>query len=582
MYERCIAACVELQASTCSNSAIQTAKLLKSKSLFHVYNKAFDELPVEVSPKDYSTRQKLGACIDQATEVVRLLGSAHDHGYIDTEGSKYLDLSMMYLISTANALKKCERCLLCLQQSSRRHKGLQHSHVWPKSIFDAFSSGLSKTSSRRLFGLSGASLTLLKSAKEITWFILCKECEQLVGNVEEQFVRNFFKKIYDVASPSKPLKAQEIVYGRWLYQFCISIFLRGVAVLPCNQTFKHFHNADKVYAAFKMSREILLKPTSAQHHQPSVHLFINPTLPTLEESQLFSTIHEVLVSPAFLALAAGKDPKTFFRSPSEACLFVAHMGILNVVIDIESVMPSHSHSVNPVEGEYHVPAESERNQLIPQEMKAAFYAAAHQIEVHKTTMSEKLHETYQLKGLIESPPTHYEETFMVHQAQECDRKVLHQQGVRPSKDPNYAKVMNFLPRGFKIERTKANSGSIELPHGHRILLHCEIRDTDSSRGKGTTVFLAIGDGSKKYPSNKPYAIYHQYDPGMYINVGMFVSADDLSVTGLLVDDEPKRYARVLCENPNFQENMQFSLMSVLYLTGFSSFKSFLPHADDKR
>lgn len=592
-----------LQASTCNSIGIQKVKLLKGKSLFHVYNKAVDELPAEVSPKDYSTRQKLAACTEQATEVVHLLGIAHDQGFIDEEGSKYLDLSMMYLISSENALKRCERCFLCLKnfklgkktdeeqegaaggampQSSKRYKGLQHSHVWPKAIFDAFSSGLKKTSSRRLFRLSGTSLTQLKSPKEITWFILCKECEQLVGNVEEQFIRNFFKKIYDVTSPSKPLKAQEIMYGHWLYQFCISIFLRGLAVLPCNESFKSFHNADTLYEVFKMCREIILKPTNAHSVQPSVHLLINPTLPTSEEIQLFSTIHEVLVSPAFLALAAGSDPKTFFRSPPEACLFIAHIGILNVVIDVESVIRSHSHFINPREGVYHVPHESERSQFIPQEMKAVFYAAAHQIEVHQTTMSEKLRNSHWLKGLVESPPIQNEETFMIHQAQECDQKRMHQQGVRPSQDPSNAKVMNFLPSGFKIKRLKTNSGTVQLPPGHRILLHCEVRDTDSSHDKGTTVFLAIGDGSKKYPSDRPYAIYHQYDPGMYINVGMFVSVDDLSVTGVLADDKPAHYARVMCENPNFQENIYYTLMTVLYLTGFSSLKSFLPHADDKR
>ena len=608
MYERCIAACADiLQSSTCSSTGIPKVKLLKGKSLFHVYNKAVDELPGEVSPKDYSTRQRLAACIEQATEVVHLLGSVHDHGFIDEEGSKYLDLSMIYLISSANALKRCERCLLCLKnlklekrktneeqkgatggaipQSSKRYKGLQHSHVWPKAIFDAFSSGLIKTSSRRLFGLSGTSLTQLKSPKEITWFILCKECEQLIGNVEEKFIRNFFKRIYDVTSPSKPLKAQEIMYGHWLYQFCISIFLRGIAVLPCNESFKHFHNADKLYEVFKVCREIILKPANAQQSyldRPSVHLLINPTLPTSEESQLFSTIHEVLVSPAFLALAAGKDPKTFFRSPSEACLFVAHIGILNVVIDIESVIPSHSHSINPREGKYHVPHESERSQFIPQEVKAVFYAAAHQIEVHLTTTPEKLRDSHLFKGLVESPPTQNEETFMIHHAQKCDQKVLHQQGVKPSQDPCNAKVMNFLPRGFNVARLKVNAGTVQLPPGHRILLHCEVRDTDSSYNKGTTIFLAIGDGSKKYPSDKPYAIYHQYDPGMYINVGMFVSADDVSVTRILADDNPNQYAQAMCENPNFQDNIQFTLMTVLYLTGFSSLKSFLPHADDKR
>ena len=610
MYEKCRDECTQmLKTSTENHFEIHKMKLLKGKCLYHIFNKVFDELPAVVSPKDYSIKQKLDECIEQAVEAVNLLGFAHDHGFIDEEGRKYLDLSMMYLISSENALKRCERCLLCLQnlklgkkqisekcqpedannestlKSKKESKGLQHSHVWPKAIFDAFASGMTKTSSKRLFRLvSCTGVSQLKSPKEMTWFILCKECEQVTGRIEEQFIRMFFKKIYDIASPSIPQNAQKLMYGTWLYQFCISIFFRGIAVLPCNESFKRI-NANTLYELFTMCRNILKCNYTQQSCSavPSIHLFINPTSPTSEQRRLYSTIHEALVSPAFLAITDRHSPKIYFKPPVEACLFVAHMGILNVVVDVGSVLPSYSHSINQGGGEYHVPSESERSQLIPQEVSKVFHAVAHQVEVQQTVKPDKLRDSHSVwfKGSHEAPKKDCEETFMIREAQDCDQKVFYQQGVRPSQDPTNAKNMNFLPRGFNIKMLETNSGSVEVPPGHRILLHCENRDTDSTYDKGTTVFLAIGDGSKEYPTNKPYAIYHQYDPGMFITVGMFVSVDDLSVTGLL-PDEPKQYPQTMCENPNFQENMQYTLMTVLYLTGFSSFKSYFPHAEDKR
>ena len=579
---------------------MEKIKLILCKSLFHVFNKALDQLPVQISPSDYHARKKLSVSIEQATEIVNLLGHAHDNNYIDEEGCKYLDLCMIYLISSQNALKRCERCLLCLQNlklstkqgdrkiqattQSKHYQGLQHSHVWPKAVFDAFSSGLPKTTSRRLFRLSGSSsLTRLKSPREISWFILCSNCEQCLGKIEEQFIRNFFKKIYDIFSPSKTQESQTIVYGQWLYQFCISIFLRGVAVLSYSDLFKCCRNVDKFYQLFKMCREIL-NPGYVQRinsHKPPVHLIINPTMPTSEESHLFSTIHEVLVSPAFLAITTTKNFRRFFESPPALSLFIAHIGILNVIIDIESDIPScDGHHINSEGGDYLVPNEDKRNLSIPPEVKHLFYEAAHQIEVSKTTMSGKLVlcDSHWMKE-VESPSTQNEQTFMIQQAKQMDLKGLHQRGVKPSQNPRKAKVMNFLPLGFKL---KTSCGLLELPPGHSVLLHCEIRDSSSGYDKGNTVFLAVGDGSKKYPSEKPYAIYYQYEPGMYISVGMFLSADDLSVTDVLADDVPNEYAQKLCENPNFQENMHYTLMTVLYLTGFSTFKPFLAHASDKR
>ena len=614
MYEKCVTICTELldRSNSISSSDFQTVNLLKGKSLFHICNKGIEELPIVLSPEDVLARQKLNKCIEQAVEAVNILGFALDNCFIDEEGRIYLDLCMMFLISSANVLKKCERCLLCLanlkinkerqkeespgtketvSQRSKRHRGLHHSHVWPKAVLDAFSSGLIKTSSQRLFRLCGTEkgITQLKSPKEMTWFMLCTDCEQLIGTFEEQFVRNFFKKVYDTTTPSMPLEGQEIVYDSWLYRFCISMFVRGIFLLdlPCNDNLKRFRNSYKLYELFTQCRKILLTPPTAKQsfsNFPSVHLLINPTSPTLEESQLYSTIHEILVSPAFLGLAARKHLKTYFKSPADATLFVAHIGILNVIIDVESVMPSLTHSIDPEGGVYIVPSESERNQFIPPDVKEVIYTSAEQAEIHSTTMAQKLRDCHWTKGLIKSPQADYEQTFMVHPAQKEDSKNLKQQGVRPSQDPNKTKVMNFLPLGFKIER---NYGSVELPPGHHLLLHCEhVRSRYKDANcfdRGITLFLAIGDGStKKYPADQPYVIYHKYDPGMYFNMAVFVSKDDLSVLNVVTDDKPQPTVQRLCEDSHFRENIHFTLRTAMYRTGYSSLKSLLPSIKEIR
>lgn len=378
MYERCVTTCTKILQLSSSDSDIQEIRLLKGKSLFHLCNEGIEKLPKTLSPKDIKLKQVWNECIKYATEAVNLLGFAHDCSNIDEDGRKYLDLCMMFLISSGNSLNKCQRCLLCLSNlkgrgeqdsTGKKHKGLQHSHVIPKAVLEAFSSGIVKTTSQRIFRLCGTetSLSQLKSPKECTWFILCSKCEQLFGKFEEQFVNNFFKKIYNVSNPAILLEAQEIDYGCWLYQFCVSLFFRGIAILdiPCNDNVKRFQNSEKLYELFVTCRQILLAPTDTKII-PSIHILINSTLPTSDDRQLYTTMHEVLVSPEILGVAAAKDTKKYFVSPSKANLFLAHMGIINVIVDVEDTMLSNRHLITQEGGVYHVPPDSERGQFFRQ------------------------------------------------------------------------------------------------------------------------------------------------------------------------------------------------------------------------
>ena len=574
-----------------SDNDIQDMRLLNGKSLFHLCNKGIQKLPKTISPKDIKLKQVLNECIKYATEAVNLLGFAHDYGYIDEDGRRYLDLCMMFLISSGNSLNKCQRCLLCLSnlksakskgESEKQHKGLQHSHVIPKAVLDAFSSGLITTTSQRIFRLCGTerSMSQLQSPKECTWFILCSKCEQLFGIFEEQFVNNFFKKIYDVSNPASPQEGQEIVYGRWLYQFCASLYFRGMAILdiPCNDNVKRFQNSVKLYEIFVSCRQILLSPSDAKII-PSIHVLINNTSPTSEDSQLYTTMHEVLVSPEVLGVAAEKDPKKYFVGTKRGNLFLAHMGIINVVFDVEATISSNRHLINQEGGLYHVPPDSERDQFIPPDVKEIFYTSAKQMEIQKETMPDKLRKSHWAKGIIGSPPSDHEQTFMVHPAQKKDFAAFREEGVRPSQDPSKVKVVSFLPLNFNIMQT---TGLLELPPGHRILFHCEPEGCRNSFDKGITVFLAIGDGSKGYTTDKPYAIYHKYDPGLQFNMAMFISSEDLSATTLINSGSLQQTAEMLFKDSHFKENIRLTLNTALHQMGFASFNSFLPHAQDKR
>ena len=553
---------------------------------------------------DLPARQILDQCIKYAIEAVNLLGSAHDQCFIDKEGSEFLDLCMMFLIQSANALKQCERCLLCQKSAktqnvkptddnttSRCHRGLHRSHVWPKAILDAFSSGLVKTASQRLFRICGTekNLTQLKSPKEMTWFMLCSDCEQLLGVHEEKFIRRFFNKIYDTLSHAKPLEGQTIEYGSWLYHFCASMYLRGIAILdlPCNDYLKRFRNAHKLYEIFVSCRKVLFSSSCAKksflHVLPSIHLLINPISPTSEENEQFSTIHELLVSPAFLGVAASKHSKVYFKSPADSKVFVAHIGILNVIIDVNDTMSSLAHQINPEDGVYFVPPESERNQFIPSDVKEVIYTSAKEMEVQMRSMPKKLSNSHWTKNIISLPESSLEKTFMVSLAKKEDSKVYFKQGIKPSQDVGKQKIMNFLPNGFKIEKS---TGSVILPPGHCLLLHCEhVKPAGKSadvQHAGITLFLAIGDGSEMYPADKPYVIYHKYSPGMYFNMAVFVSKNDLSVTKLITKDEPHHIPKMLSKDQHFIKSLQLALSTKLHYLGYGSLSSFLASSKNKR
>ena len=95
-----------------------------------------------------------------------------------------------------------------------------------------------------------------------------------------------------------------------------------------------------------------------------------------------------------------------------------------------------------------------------------------------------------------------------------------------------------------MKRGEFRGNSLILPVGHKLLLHRTF-DSPDSGVDGVTFFLCVGDGGEHFPKDRPYIIKHRYKPGLYIDMGFFVSAEDLHPEELLPDKQPKAYAEAL-------------------------------------
>ena len=134
-FEECISECDKIKWHP-------QASLLKAKAYFQIYRSEQRRIKTAVmQPKEF--HQKHAACYKKAKVAIALLGNLLDSCHIDEnhECSKLLDLAMIDYLQATNNLRDCGRCLLC-----RKRAKLKRSHMWPKSLLDAFvSSELPKT-----------------------------------------------------------------------------------------------------------------------------------------------------------------------------------------------------------------------------------------------------------------------------------------------------------------------------------------------------------------------------------------------------------------------------------------------------
>lgn len=376
-YQECIDTTTRIlsmaEAAEVEESILCQVKLIKGKSLYHSYQgeqKVFQKVRKNVSLKD---SEKLRTqCYAKTKECILLLGSGYDNGFLDLEGDQLLDLSMIDFVRETNNLNQCKRCLLC-----RKKTAILRSHIFPKSILKDIASDMAIGGDHKVF-IPMLGKKVKKSAGEATFWMFCSRCEQLLcQNGENQFFEQIYKKIQpDHTTIPSELK---LPYGRWMYDFCVGILIRALAVSDASTFGRDSDN----HPLFSWCRQRLLSLELHSKKHPE-----SASKPTAELSTYLTrelTI-SVLVNPVIVSSGKGNESYLsklpgMYVSPvrledgvyshsRQSSFFLAHFGTLNIVIQFlrHSLDDSALRSFNiivPSGGILEVPVESKRWQTIP-------------------------------------------------------------------------------------------------------------------------------------------------------------------------------------------------------------------------
>lgn len=572
-YNECINWCQKLIPQKLTPVGVEeyTALIYKGKSFFRIYKynqKFLQNYSSSMSKKEYYLKQE--SVYDAAGNVVRCLGRCLDSepSLCDREVSKCLDISMVDIAIHTNSLRDHSRCLLC-----RQVRTLRRSHLCPDAILNAFAKGLETTKNKRIFNLTffKEGQTNLKSPHEITLWLFCDTCEDVLSrDGETHFIPKFFKKIYNIDSPSQPDEPMHIQYGEWLYRFAIGLVFRGLI----NEALSSFENEDVIHDVFAQLRLLILTKGSLNSlpNKPEIYLLISPDSPGASAGFIGHIYH----APFVFALT-NLNLKTGSRFLPRKCqFFLARIGIMNFVLLFEKqhLLPSGA-LIDPVGGEFRVSPENERALTIPQGILQILEDLA--VDIEKNVVESTVSTFNQLKLKDPSlPQTKQSDTYMTYDAMNLDVETLSQQGFFPAafsiKSPQ---EFNFLPYGFNLDHS---AGSLTLPSGHNVIFHGDfLIEDDASNDYNITLFLAAGSDhcSDDFSLDKPYVIFHRYQPGLKLQLGFFVSPDNLLPLTVLPDLNPKLLLHQIIKQLRIPAFIVQLLPELMRLRGLRSYHSVL-------
>ena len=571
-YLECEKVCENLIKQKITEDESNQASLLLGKTKFHLYRRERLELRRKKLFKQQYTREyqeKHKQCYDKAKVVIGSLGAAMDKGLLENkeEELRMLDVAM---IDYFQETKKLDRCLLC-----RRRTRLLKSHFFPKCLLKDFCRGLESGDDQRILLPSFYYQGAPKSPKEIAYFMFCHDCEQFLSkHGENQFRTQFFSHIYNPKNPLQRIAEQCIEYGEWLYEFCLGIILRGLAVYHQDG----FFNDDKIHKLYQNCRESLLNPNSlCQGKSPVIALIMSPLEKPLHEDGIPNEI----VPHAFVQywhLDTGLDGVRQFGPPLLHS-FVVHFGEINIVAvvndrDIQNI-PDGCH-ITRNEGKYTIPGEKSRWNTTPKGIIKGMQRVVKIIdesglqlgsryleEIMKKKQAQKLHMV----------PDQVKETFLIAP---LSKTASIDFTSNLEKMPSEPMFVNLLPEQFIVFPPVVN-----LPKGHRILIHTCL---GSSENAGDIMFIAIGN-SAPYTPDRPYLIHHQHRPHAKTSMGYFINPIDCSAQEFLSDKYPKQMLKNAAESEmvkQIKSECPELLSNVMQAKGFINLLSLLKHAQANR
>ena len=512
------------------------AHLLNGKSLYFVYQKRqhmFLKTQSSQPIKEVETLKK--ECYEKAKGTILHLGIAQDHGFLDTEGSRYLDYAMIDYLRETNNLGNCQRCLLC-----RKKAKLRRSHVYPRSILKKIARDLIEGQDHKVF--TNITVKVVKrSAGGMTYGMLCAQCEQCLSqNGEEQFAKHIHNRIcVDREMVQSQLKLK---YGSWLYDFCIGIIFRGMAI--CDQ-FIRFGTDQVIYKLFTDCRKHLLslptkfpvqnsdnKPTTAAPVESAsspflppgsplpISFLVNPTVDVPPDDSKLGYLTDVMITPGISFILVDLDTGEFLHDKPPSSI-LAHFDRMNILVQLQpsSAPSSLQYKIEPCGGELVVPEEYERWQVIPTGVWKAFFSLVEaSANFHEAKRS---HESTQAQSSTSSPKT--DGTMSANFIYSFDSS-FHQ------KDST---VVSLLPDCYALvpdEDSDSCEITIQFPRSHEVMM-CTCREWGHEQ---RLTYFVVEDGSR------PYIVFVLSLPGLHVVDGIFLDIHSCTVILPFLDKKSKK------------------------------------------
>ena len=553
----------------CEASLNRKIKLVVGKSLYYVFVKeqrALTKYTADI--KMYKLEHE--KCFSKIKRVIVMLGEVLDDGCLDNEGSKLLDLSMIEYVKGTTSLKPCRRCLLCRQKAS-----LKKSHLWPESLLRLYQAGVTTPHDKKIFHkISPEGILHSYSAHQKAYHMFCFKCEHLLCiNGENQCLPIFKNVIYNANIPSSSSMQLSIHYEKWFYYFCIGLIFRGIVSSDPCISITAFTNEDEIYQLIVTCRDGILDLHKMEKITSKfrVAVLFSPIKIKPNEKHT-GFINSVLTSFGEFAFSDFCLFDGSICEPREAQFFLAHCGVFNILVPLgrsrEISLPS-EYVIVPKAGTYTVPANEERMKLLPPGLVNFIRLLADAFEVSFLESLKKLEGRDYIK-----PEPNMEEVIGHSAALDEDIKQTRSIIRLPSFVEN-PKQLSYLPAVFKIERPNNRPSFIQIPTGHKILIHHTF--PQQLTGHSLTLFIAVGC-DKQYSLNKPYVIYHSFDDkGIEISGGFFFSLTTLKRTDLLPDNLMRSLASKVVKVE--VRELKKKLQKMLHLKGLNNIYSLLLHSE---
>lgn len=584
-YEECILWCDHVRQHASIDTESNGAKLLKGKALYQSYEERFQcFLKVKsTTSQGPEPPMLINECLAKMKESILLLGTAYDYNFLDEEGSKILDWAMVDFIREANKLNDCKRCLLC-----RKKNMLKRSHVYPRSVLKIIAEAHINEGEHRVYLHDLRGRVSAKSAGEITYWMLCGTCEErLSQNGENEFCKEFFSPIFQASQQlaekevaQAAIAPDSIQYGQWLYNFCIGVLFRGLAV----SMMPHCRNREEVYSVFLKYRNCILslpvkikkaketgtpEPKKGGIDTPVVVL-INPTSASLHKRNPFLPTTLLSTSSSALASVRLDDGQPNFTL--DAHFFLLRLGLVNVLVEFEGINDAvlkEKYSIQPDGGTYPIPSESERWKNIPYGLQVLLDKdvddnQSTNIEYLLMLASDQQILKYALHDVSGSSSTAGDFEIQAEDNQ-IDTSLQSQEQLFDN-----ATHINLLPTGFSFSNQMGcfTYSSVNLPKYHRILLHAT--DPDAS----VTAFLATGAGAEFSPDS-PYLIILLFQGETTVIDGVTLTPEG-DVAGFVSDTKRRggtAHPIRLQVMPKIQAAVEILLPNMLVENGFQNLEA---------